>query len=107
MNAKEYIDSLDSNTDSYTQSPESLSQFAGFIFNEPNNPIVKDENLKTAGFTSTEEAALDALANNPKNNPLGVSIATDMEQYLEQFPPQERAAIEAELNAGRLKYICR
>lgn len=107
INAKEYIDSLDSNTDSYTQSPESLSQFAGFIFNEPNNLIVKDENLKTAGFTSIEEAALDALANNPKNNPLGVSIATDMEQYLEQFPPQERAAIQAELNAGRLKYICR
>lgn len=97
--------SLD-NSDYNSMTPENLSQFAGFTFNEPA-PITKDENLNTAGFTDTEENALNALASNPKNNPLGVSIITDMEQYLERFPPQERAAIQAELDAGRLKYICR
>lgn len=103
--SKDISASLD-NSDYNSIAPENLSQFAGFTFNEPV-PIVKDENLNTAGFTDTEENALNALTSNPKNNPLGVSIITDMEQFLERFPPQERTAIQAELDAGRLKYICR
>lgn len=94
--------------DEYDEDDEDNSQFAGFIFPDRNDStIIKDENLNSAGFTTSEEAALNALADNPKNNPMGVSIVSDMEQYLEQFPPQERAAIREELATGKLNYICR
>lgn len=64
-------------------------------------------NLIDNGFATTEEAALNALENNPKNNPLGLSVVNDMEQYLEQFEPSKRAAIRAKLNAGEITYLCR
>lgn len=58
-------------------------------------------------FTTKDEAALDALEAVPDVNPLGYKMVSDMDTYLEGFKPSEMAGIEANLNAGAMKWICR
>lgn len=87
---------------------EDESAFTNIIPSETiTSPIEDNADLPNNLFTTEEEAALNALETNPKNNPMGLAVVSDMEQYLEQFPPQERAAIRAKLNAGEITYICR
>lgn len=58
-------------------------------------------------FITKDEAALDALEAVPDVNPLGYKMVSDMDTYLEGFKPSEMPTIEANLNAGSMKWICR
>lgn len=58
-------------------------------------------------FITKDEVALDALEAVPDVNPLGYKMVSDMDTYLEGFKPSEMAGIEANLNAGAIKWVCR
>ena len=53
------------------------------------------------------EIKFNAYLDNPKSNPYGFTLAPTIDDYLQSFPPNERAAIAAELATGKVEYLCR
>ncbi len=52
------------------------------------------------------ELAIDDVKKDGTNNPNDLSFVPNMESFMSKFPTADRAAIEAELTAGRIKYVC-
>ena len=78
---------------------------------EEINPfdVLDDDGL--VEFSSIEgvdsEIKFNTYLDNPQSNPYGFTLAPTIDDYLQSFPPNERARIAAELAAGKVEYLCR
>ena len=53
------------------------------------------------------EESLDSFADNVQYNPLGYNSVTDMEKFIETYPPEFRDKIRTLLDTDGIKFICR
>lgn len=53
------------------------------------------------------EESLDSFADNVQYNPLGYNSVTDMEKFIELYPPEFRDKIRTLLDTDGIKFICR
>lgn len=63
--------------------------------------------IKKEQFEDKDEIAIDNVNKDTSFNPFGVNVVDNMEDYLNKFRPQDRPAIEANLAAGAVKWVCR
>ena len=54
-----------------------------------------------------DDYAIQAFNEDRTNNPNGLYSVPNMDTFVRIFPPDERASIQEELTAGRIKYACR
>ena len=55
----------------------------------------------------SEEVKFNSFLDDTKNNPYGFKLAPTVDDYLQSIPMEYRAKIAAELDAGRVEYLCR
>lgn len=77
----------------------------GFKFTKKKRDIYDRNSSKIRNYTPIE-IAIDDVNKDGTNNPNGLVFVPNMEEFLNRFPVNERAAIRAELTAGRITYVC-
>lgn len=77
----------------------------GFKFTKKKRDIYDRNSSKIRNYAPIE-IAIDDINKDGTNNPNGLVFIPNMEEFLNRFPANERAAIRAELTAGRINYVC-
>lgn len=75
-------------------------EFAGMV--SATLPFIELD--ETQDYT---EESLDSFADNVQYNPLGYNSVTDMEKFIESYPPEFRDKIRTLLDTDGIKFICR
>ena len=91
-----YDDNLDSDGN-----PIDRQQFNPNLFeNDARFESISEDSLG-------EQAILDDYAEDEKNNPYGLSIVSDMNEYLKRYNPLERRLAAQSIGKNELSYTCR
>lgn len=76
-----------------------------FKFTKKKRDIYDRNSSKIRNYAPVE-IAIDDVNKDGTNNPNELVFVPNMESFLNRFPVSERAAIRAELTAGRITYLC-
>jgi hypothetical protein len=78
--------------------------------NETEDDIYGDDDFELLSEykgSIADDYAIESFDKDKANNANGLYSVPDMDTFIRRFPSDERASMQAELTAGRIKYACR